>query len=261
MNAETAAGETRAEPAAETLADRLAHSLDIALETRARGGPKTAVWVPIEDAIDVLAALRVPAAPAATQIDAELRDLKAFSEAHHGDQPTHVLLHALVVDIPDRIDRMRAALATSAGSAEGPDLRWYTEAALERLNDTIESFEATGHHPTGLIDIAELLVDGLDGRPAKAVHECGPHCRWGHKDVAATFIPAPGPPGPPAAEQPSHPAARCHWNGGIECSEPAVDSRDDGTRSHAYCAAHLVMVDEQIAYLRAAADVEPEDRP
>lgn len=41
----------------------------------------------------------------ATTLAADLRELAAFAEAHHGDQPLHVLLHGLTVDIPDRLQR------------------------------------------------------------------------------------------------------------------------------------------------------------
>ena len=33
----------------------------------------------------------------------ELTELKKFAEAHHGDQPLHVVLHGLTVDIPERL--------------------------------------------------------------------------------------------------------------------------------------------------------------
>ena len=35
----------------------------------------------------------------------ELVDLADIAEAHHGDQPLHVLLHSLTVDIPHRARR------------------------------------------------------------------------------------------------------------------------------------------------------------
>jgi len=33
----------------------------------------------------------------------ELTELKEFAEAYHGDQPRHVVLHGLTVDVPDRL--------------------------------------------------------------------------------------------------------------------------------------------------------------
>lgn len=33
-----------------------------------------------------------------------LYEIKRFSEAHHGDQPAHILLHGLTIDIPAMID-------------------------------------------------------------------------------------------------------------------------------------------------------------
>jgi len=36
-------------------------------------------------------------------VTAELTEIKAIAEAHHGDQPLHVVLHGLTVDVPERI--------------------------------------------------------------------------------------------------------------------------------------------------------------
>ena len=36
----------------------------------------------------------------------ELRWLKQLSEGHHADQPSHVLLHSLTIDIPAHIESM-----------------------------------------------------------------------------------------------------------------------------------------------------------
>jgi hypothetical protein len=39
-------------------------------------------------------------------IKGKLIELKAFSECHHGDQPSHVIMHGLTVDIPERIGEL-----------------------------------------------------------------------------------------------------------------------------------------------------------
>ena len=33
----------------------------------------------------------------------QLTELKEFAEAHHGDQPLHVIMHGLTVDVPERL--------------------------------------------------------------------------------------------------------------------------------------------------------------
>ncbi len=43
----------------------------------------------------------------------ELIELRRFAEAHHGDQDTAMLLHALLVDIPHRLDLLLDRLASS----------------------------------------------------------------------------------------------------------------------------------------------------
>lgn len=42
------------------------------------------------------------------ELEAELRDIGKLAAAHHSDQPSHVLLHALTVDIPDRVGKALA---------------------------------------------------------------------------------------------------------------------------------------------------------
>ena len=39
-------------------------------------------------------------------IPEELRELALFAEAHHSDQPLHVVLHGLTVDVPSRLERI-----------------------------------------------------------------------------------------------------------------------------------------------------------
>jgi hypothetical protein len=45
-----------------------------------------------------------------------------------------------------------------------PVTRWHVEAAIERLNDSIESFRATGEEPNVLTDVVSLLEHGLAGK-------------------------------------------------------------------------------------------------
>lgn len=68
------------------------------------------------------------AGEAVREIERTLRNMREFVIAHHADQPMHLLLHALTVDIPDGIDNALAALAalTSPASPAGerePDAR------------------------------------------------------------------------------------------------------------------------------------------
>lgn len=45
--------------------------------------------------------------------------INCFAEAHHANQPEHILLHGLTVDIPDVAQRALAATAPAAAPTEG----------------------------------------------------------------------------------------------------------------------------------------------
>lgn len=51
------------------------------------------------------------------RLRAEMKEIAAFSEAHHGDQEKHVLLHALRVDIPHRLREAAEAVGGKRGDS------------------------------------------------------------------------------------------------------------------------------------------------
>ena len=98
-----------------------------------------------------------------TRIADELKDLKAFAEAHHGDQPRHVLLHGLTVDIPARIDRIIEELECDPYESED-----YQAFVAEQANTKgTDQMTETKERPFGSVNLgAELAVSmGMDPRP------------------------------------------------------------------------------------------------
>jgi len=103
-----------------------------------------------------------------------LRELRAFSEAHHGDQDPAMLLHALLVDIPARLDDIIAALDAQPVGLDAADrlrlerdqqerFKWAAnkrrDAAVEGINAAL--YELGASNEIAPAPIANRLIDIL----------------------------------------------------------------------------------------------------
>jgi hypothetical protein len=96
-------------------------------------------WHELSVAIErLLAAHRSPEPAAEPSLAAALAHIKYVAEGHHTDQPAHVLLHCLTVDIPHMVD---IALGLDPDAAPGPHAshRWTRAQMVESGRDVTET--------------------------------------------------------------------------------------------------------------------------